>query len=116
MQANISYIIGLSLRGPLDSGVIHKEGCLTKMTLFFMIYLSGTDTFEFFDKLWYNYEMMTKIIQMLKSRTFWTIVLLVVFNGVSSVKNLVPVAYQPTVDIILGLVATIFHINPSQKY
>jgi hypothetical protein len=60
--------------------------------------------------------MMNKIIKVLKSRTFWTIVVLVLFNGVSSIRNLVAPEYQPILDILLGLAATYFHINPSQKY
>lgn len=52
----------------------------------------------------------------LKSRTFWLIVALVAFNTITAVKALVPASYQSLVDIVLGLLATYTHVNPTQNY
>ena len=55
---------------------------------------------------------MNKIITALKSRTVWTIVAMVIINGVPSVGNLIPVEYKGALDVILGLLATYFRVNP----
>lgn len=59
---------------------------------------------------------MQKLVQVLKSRTFWTLVVMVLVNGIPSVRESIPASAQPVVDIALGLLATYFHVNPSQKY
>lgn len=59
---------------------------------------------------------MKKIIQTLKSRTFWTLAVLFVVNGVAGVHDMIPALYLPFVDGILGILSVYFHINPSQNY
>ena len=52
----------------------------------------------------------------LKSRTFWTIVLLFIVSGVTAVKAFIPTSIQPVVDLVLSALAVYFHVNPSQSY
>lgn len=57
---------------------------------------------------------MSKVTLALRSRTFWTLVVMVLVNVVPGL----PVD-QPAKDLlttVLGLVATYFHVNPSQNY
>lgn len=50
-----------------------------------------------------------------RSKTAWTIVLLAVYNGVGSVKGLVPSQYQEFVNAVLSLMAIYFRLNPSES-
>ncbi len=59
---------------------------------------------------------MNKIVLALKSRTFWTIVLLFVINGVSGIHDSIPANYVTIVDTVLSLLATYFHVSPRQSY
>jgi len=59
---------------------------------------------------------MKKLKQILKSRTFWTIVALFIINGVSAIHSSIPANLAPIVDGVLGILAVYFHINPSQNY
>jgi len=59
---------------------------------------------------------MMKIFQALKSRTVWTIIALVLVNGVPSTRDLIPPAYFPYLDTLLGLLAIYFRINPRQQF
>ena len=54
--------------------------------------------------------------QAFTSRTVWTIIALVIINGVPSVTEMIPASIVPAVNIVLGLLATYFKVNPSQKY
>jgi hypothetical protein len=57
---------------------------------------------------------MSKFALAFRSRTFWTVVVMVLVNIIPGL----PID-QPTKDLIttvLGLVATYFHVNPSQNY
>lgn len=60
--------------------------------------------------------MKQQIILALKSRTFWTTVVLFVVNGVGAVHNSIPENMLPLVDAILFILITLFHLNPSQEY
>lgn len=51
-----------------------------------------------------------------KSRTFWTIVVLFLVSGVTAIRAFIPTAIQPVVDGVLSLLAIYFHANPSQQY
>lgn len=64
---------------------------------------------------WYNIAM-GKITLALKSRTFWTLVLtwLVVHGPI--ISQLLPLSWKPMIDGALVLIATYFHVNPSQNY
>ena len=57
---------------------------------------------------------MDKIIMGLKSRTVWTVILMVVINGVSSVQSELPVNSLPYVNAVLGILAAYFRVNPKQ--
>ena len=59
---------------------------------------------------------MDKIKLALKSRTFWTSVVLFLFNTVTALHTLIPASYVPLVDAILGLLVVKFHLSPSQDY
>lgn len=59
---------------------------------------------------------MNKIWLTLKSRTFWTLVVLFVVNGVASVHSMIPAGWVPLVDGFLGVLTIYFHVNPSQNY
>ena len=59
---------------------------------------------------------MNKIKLALGSRTFWTVVLTVVVNTVNANAPFIPPQVLEVVNVVLGLVATYFHINPSQNY
>jgi hypothetical protein len=61
---------------------------------------------------------METILTALKSRTFWTLVVTFLFNGFEAVEP--TLRLDPSVlvmiNAVLGIVATYFHINPSQSY
>ncbi len=59
-----------------------------------------------------NTPYIVKFLSGLKSRTVWTIIVLVVINGVPTVKDLLPPEWLPYVDTILGLLAWHFRVNP----
>ncbi len=60
---------------------------------------------------------MSKILQTLRSRTFWTLVLMLSINSIPEIKNAFPnVAWLDTVNSLLTLLATYFHVNPTQVY
>ena len=59
---------------------------------------------------------MQKIIGAIKSRTVWTIIGLVILNGVPSVTNLLPAGCLPYVNDLLGLLAIYFRVNPQQQF
>ena len=59
---------------------------------------------------------MQKLLKAFKSRTFWTIAVLVVINSVSAIHQYIPVDYVGYVDMFLGILATYFKVNPSQEY
>lgn len=54
----------------------------------------------------------------LKSRTFWTVVVLAAYNLCVAVVQIIPnIGWVSTIINLLGIVlATYFHINPSQTY
>jgi hypothetical protein len=63
-----------------------------------------------------NLTHMNKIILAFKSRTFWTVVLLICLNTVPELKGLVSQNALDVINGILGLIATYFHVSPSQEY
>jgi hypothetical protein len=60
--------------------------------------------------------MAEKLLKVFKSRTFWTLVALFITNGISGIREQLNPAALTTIDAVLGLVATYFHVNPSQNY
>jgi hypothetical protein len=59
---------------------------------------------------------MKKIGLLLRSRTFYTILISVLLNTVPQIRDLLPVAYRDLFTVGLGSLAAILHINPSQEY
>ena len=66
---------------------------------------------------------MSKIIKLvdwsfevLKSRTVWTVIALVLVNGVPSVEGLIPAAWLPAVNGLLGILAIYFRVSPKQEF
>ncbi len=52
----------------------------------------------------------------LKSRTFWTIVVMFVVGGGNAIVPVMPADFQAVVMFALSGLATYFHVNPSQNY
>ena len=61
-------------------------------------------------------SMMFKLAQVLKSRTFWTLVVMFIINGITGIREHINPGWLTTIDAILGIVATYLHVNPSQNY
>jgi len=54
---------------------------------------------------------MEKLLKILKSRTVWSGVAVVLVNGVPAVKDLMPPDILPIVNSVLGFLAIYFRIN-----
>jgi len=50
-----------------------------------------------------------------KSRTFWTSVLLFVFNGFTAISQSIPSAYSVPINFVLGALITYFHVQGVQN-
>lgn len=59
---------------------------------------------------------MQKIGQVLTSRTFWTIAIMLAFNLITYIHPFVSDSIFGLVNGALTLIATYFHVNPSQNY
>lgn len=59
---------------------------------------------------------MNKILQSLKSRTVWAIVVLVALNGVDATKDMIPAEVLLPLNLLLGYLAAYFRVNPAQKF
>lgn len=59
---------------------------------------------------------MDKLIQLLKSRTVWTVVAMFVIGGTNAVTQFIPASFTPYIEGGLGLLAMYFHVSPSQDY
>ncbi|MEK9207431.1 MAG: hypothetical protein AAB922_03050 [Patescibacteria group bacterium] len=55
-------------------------------------------------------------MKLLKSRTFWTLVFMLVFNVFAAVEGNLNPMFVSIVDAILTTLAAYFKLNPSQKY
>lgn len=55
---------------------------------------------------------MDKVLTALKSRTAWTVVALVLINGVPTAAEFIPAAWLPIVNGVLGILAVYFRVNP----
>lgn len=51
-----------------------------------------------------------------KSRTFWTILVMFIVGGTNAIVSFIPTGLETPVMGLLGLLATYFHVNPSQSY
>lgn len=52
----------------------------------------------------------------LRSRTFWTVLIVFVYNGLVATQSLLPLWVSGIVNILGLILSTYFHINPSQQY
>lgn len=59
---------------------------------------------------------MDTIITAFKSRMFWTVVAMFLVGGTAAINSVLPDSFKPVVELGLGLLATYFHLNPSQAY
>ncbi|MDE2232892.1 MAG: hypothetical protein KGJ90_02055 [Patescibacteria group bacterium] len=50
------------------------------------------------------------------SKTFWTIVAMFIVGGGNAIVPVLPPAVQAIFLGLLGILATYFHVNPSQVY
>ena len=57
---------------------------------------------------------MNKVMLALKSRTFWTVIVMLVFNLIPHLP--VDQSVKDLVNSILTLLVAYFHLNPSQDY
>ena len=57
---------------------------------------------------------MNKVTLALQSRTFWTVVVMMVFNLIPQLP--VDQAVKDLINGVFTLVAAYFHVNPSQNY
>lgn len=55
-------------------------------------------------------------MNILKSRTVWTVVALFIIGGTNAVSSYIPSGLEPIVMGALSLLAVYFKLNPSQKY
>jgi hypothetical protein len=60
--------------------------------------------------------MKDKFLMIFKSRTFYTLAVMFIINGTGAIKGSIPAEYLQIVDLILSVLATYFHVNPSQDY
>ena len=59
---------------------------------------------------------MNKITLALKSRTFWTIALMWFVSHGPIIAQLLPENTSAAFTALLGFLAVVFHVNPSQNY
>ena len=59
---------------------------------------------------------MTKFELALRSRTFWTLVLLVLTNCLPQIRAVLPDPWRDLITVLLGTLATYLHVSPSQLY
>lgn len=59
---------------------------------------------------------METIVKALRSRTFWTIVMMFLIGGTEAISGLVPDELTTPILFVLGALATYFKLRPSQKY
>lgn len=55
-------------------------------------------------------------MKLLKSRTFWTLVVMFVVNGYAAVSKNVPANVDVIINLVLTSAGAYFHTNPSQQY
>lgn len=57
-----------------------------------------------------------KLLKLLRSRTFWTIVVLFVVNGIGGIREFIPGIALPIVDGVLAILAVYFaKVSPKVK-
>lgn len=46
--------------------------------------------------------------KLIKSRTFWTIIITFIINGIQGIKTMIPLEWMPYIDGLLGLLTIYF--------
>lgn len=59
---------------------------------------------------------MNKFTQLFKSRTFWTLAVMVAYNILNVYGHLLSPSLSDLVNLILGALVSYFHVNPSAVY
>ena len=59
---------------------------------------------------------MKTLAKIFSSRQFWTIVVMVLVNGVASIQDIIPASALIYVNGVLGLVAYYFRVSPRQEF
>ena len=55
-------------------------------------------------------------LNIFKSRTVWTIVVMFLINGVQGIHSMVPAEWLPFIDGILSMLAIYFRVAPAQTF
>ncbi len=59
---------------------------------------------------------LTTLLKLMKSRTFWTVIVLFVVNGIEGIREYIPANSLPLIDGILGILTIYFaKVNPKVK-
>ena len=59
---------------------------------------------------------MDTFLKLIKSRQFWTLAVLFIINGVSGIREAIPVGVLPYIDGLLGMLVIYFRISPKQNF
>ena len=52
---------------------------------------------------------------LLRSKTFWTLAFIFVFNGFAAISGSLPAGFTLSVNAVLGVVASVFHLQTGQS-
>jgi hypothetical protein len=52
---------------------------------------------------------------LLKSKTFWTLVFVFLFNGYNAISGQVPADYSIVINLVLTGLASVFHLSTGQS-
>lgn len=58
----------------------------------------------------------TNNMNILKSRTFWTVVVAFIFNGFQATSGAFPASVVDVMNTVFSVLTVVFHVNPSQPY
>jgi len=59
---------------------------------------------------------LLRLLSGIKSRTVWTVIAIVILNGIPAAKDLLPQSWLPYLDVILGFLAVHFRVNPRANF
>lgn len=59
---------------------------------------------------------MSKFTQLFRSRTFWTLVGLILIAEIPVIQQILPPLDFHALELAFGVIAIYFHLNPSQVY
>lgn len=61
-------------------------------------------------------NMFSKVTKVLKSRTVWMAILVILINGVPALQGMIPEGWLSTVNQLLAFLAAYFRITPKQQF